>query len=98
MICSSTAKPEGGFRLISVVQICAVWTAYHAKLIGPGDLRVWFAAQEMVARRCLCSQEGTTHFLYDHRIAATDGVVSEIAPTRSKCYGNVTRCSGLCCR
>ena len=53
MVCSSTAKPKGGFRFISVAQLCALWSAYHAKLIGPGDLQVWFAAQEMVARRCL---------------------------------------------
>ena len=58
MVCPSTAKPEGGFRFISVVQFCAVWAAYHAKLISPIDLQVWFAAQEMVARRCLALKKG----------------------------------------
>ncbi|HET8669287.1 MAG TPA: hypothetical protein VFM05_01305, partial [Candidatus Saccharimonadales bacterium] len=58
MVCSSSAKPEGGFRFISVVQLCAVWSAYHAKLISPCDLQVWFAAHEMVARRCLVLKKG----------------------------------------
>lgn len=49
MVCSSTAKPNGGFRFISVPQLCALWAAYHAKLIDPGDMQVWFAAQEIVA-------------------------------------------------
>jgi len=53
MVYPPTAKPEGGFRFISVVQLCALWAAYHAKLIGPGDVQTWFAVQEMVARRCL---------------------------------------------
>lgn len=53
MVHPPTAKPEGGFRFISVVQLCALWAAYHAKLIGPSELQVWFATHEMVARRCL---------------------------------------------
>jgi hypothetical protein len=40
------------------VQLCSVWIAYQAKLISSMDLRVWFAAQEMVARRCLVLQKG----------------------------------------
>lgn len=58
MVHPPTAKPEGGFRFISVVQLCALWAAYHAKLIGPSELQVWFAAQEMVARRCLALKKG----------------------------------------
>ncbi|HET8671677.1 MAG TPA: hypothetical protein VFM05_13950, partial [Candidatus Saccharimonadales bacterium] len=58
MVCTARAKPDGGFRFISVVQLCSVWIAYQAKLISSMDLRVWFAAQEMVARRCLVLQKG----------------------------------------
>jgi len=58
MVHPSAVKPDGGFRFISIVQLCAVWATYHAKLIGPFDLQVWFAAQEMVARRCLAIKRG----------------------------------------
>ena len=58
MVHTARAKPDGGFRFISVVQLCSVWIAYQAKLISSMDLRVWFAAQEMVARRCLVLQKG----------------------------------------
>ena len=58
MVRTARAKPDGGFRFISVVQLCSVWIAYQAKLISSMDLRVWFAAQEMVARRCLVFQKG----------------------------------------
>ncbi len=46
-------KPQGGFVLISVVQLCMAWWAYRAGRIRLIDLRVWFAAHELVARRCL---------------------------------------------
>jgi hypothetical protein len=45
-------KPSGGFRFLTVQQLCLVWWAYRIRLIRLLDLRVWFAAQEMVARRC----------------------------------------------
>src|SRR5215813_8547356 len=45
-------KPHGGFRFLTVQQLCLVWWAYRIRLIQLLDLRVWFAAQEMVARRC----------------------------------------------
>src|SRR5262249_49806698 len=45
-------KPSGGFRFLTVQQLCLVWWAYRIRLIQLLDLRVWFAAQEMVARRC----------------------------------------------
>src|SRR5262249_46183961 len=46
-------KPHGGFRFLTVVQLCLLWWAYRTRLIQLRDLRVWFAAQEMAARRCL---------------------------------------------
>jgi len=45
-------KPHGGFRFLIVQQLCLVWWAYRSRLIQLVDLRVWFAAHEMVARRC----------------------------------------------
>src|SRR6266567_1581456 len=45
-------KPHGGFHFLIVQQLCLVWWAYRSRLIQLRDLRVWFAAHEMVARRC----------------------------------------------
>ena len=45
-------KPIGGFVFLSVQQLCLVWWAYRIRLIQLRDFRVWFAAQEMEARRC----------------------------------------------
>src|SRR4051812_32093583 len=45
-------KPEGGFCLISVGQLLRCWREYRDGRIEYRDLRIWFAAQEVVARRC----------------------------------------------
>src|SRR6267378_6037889 len=45
-------KPIGGFVFLTVQQLCLVWWAYRIRLIQLRDFRVWFAAQEMGARRC----------------------------------------------
>lgn len=49
---TTVKKPEGGFVFISVRQLCRAWVAYQQRLIGIVDLWVWFAAHELVARRC----------------------------------------------
>jgi hypothetical protein len=45
-------KPKGGYQLIPVVHLALAWWCYREKLIRLSDLRVWFAAWEMQARRC----------------------------------------------
>src|SRR5712691_10449464 len=45
-------KPIGGFVFLTVQQLCLLWWAYRTRLIQLRDFRGWFAAQEMVARRC----------------------------------------------
>src|SRR5712691_8090207 len=45
-------KPTGGFVFLTVPQLCLIWWAYRTRLIQLMDFRVWFAAHEMVARRC----------------------------------------------
>ncbi len=52
MVLATARKPEGGFQFISVAQLCAVWSAYETRRIRLPDVRLWCAAQEMVARRC----------------------------------------------
>jgi hypothetical protein len=46
------SKPKGGYLLIPALRLALAWWAYREKLIRLVDLRVWFAACEMVARRC----------------------------------------------
>src|SRR5919202_2963144 len=45
-------KPRGGFIFLTVQQLCLLWWAYRTRLIQLRDFRIWFAAQEMTARRC----------------------------------------------
>src|SRR5262245_4300890 len=45
-------KPHGRFLFLTVQQLCLIWWAYRIQLIQLMDFRVWFAAHEMVARRC----------------------------------------------
>jgi hypothetical protein len=52
MVLSTARKPEGGFKFISVVQLAMMWWAYRDRRIRLQDVRVWFAAQELLARRC----------------------------------------------
>ena len=52
---STARKPEGGFQFLSVAHLCAVWCAYQQANIQLADVRIWCAAQEMIARRCQLS-------------------------------------------
>ena len=46
------SRPEGGYQLIPAAHLALAWWAYREKFIRLADLRVWFAAWEMRARRC----------------------------------------------
>jgi hypothetical protein len=46
------SRPAGGYQLIPAVHMALAWWAYHEGVIRLADLRVWFAAWEMRARRC----------------------------------------------
>ena len=52
MVLPMARKLEGGFQFITVVQLCAVWCAYDSRHLHLHDVRLWCAAQEMLARRC----------------------------------------------
>jgi hypothetical protein len=45
-------KPFGGFLFVTVTQLSMAWWAYRQRHIQLKDLRVWFGALELVARRC----------------------------------------------
>jgi hypothetical protein len=55
-------KPLGGFILLTVTQLSMVWWAYQKRFIQLKDLRVWFAAQELIARRCELKDHQTPHY------------------------------------
>lgn len=57
----TTVRVEGGYRLMPVPLICAAWTAYRENLIEFKDLRVWFAAHEVAARRCRIGEGRTAN-------------------------------------
>lgn len=46
------SRAAGGYQLIPTIQLAAAWWAYREGVIHLADLRVWFAAWEMRARRC----------------------------------------------
>ena len=58
-------KPVGGFRFVSVFQITMVWWAYREGFIQYRDLRVWFACQELVARRCRLKPDELARYTLD---------------------------------
>lgn len=49
---------EGGYRRISVVQLCMSWSLYRSGRISRRDVRVWFACHELEERRCLVERGG----------------------------------------
>lgn len=49
----SQRKPEGGFRFLTVGQLCLAWTMYREGRIRFLDLRTYFACHELAARRCV---------------------------------------------
>lgn len=48
--------PDGKYCLIPATAMCAAWLAYREGRIRFMDLRVWFAAHEMVERRCVLAK------------------------------------------
>ena len=66
-------KPEGGFRFITVVQLCLAWWAYRQSLIRLRDLRVWFACHEAAERRCMLARDREPEFTIGE-LAALTGV------------------------
>src|SRR2546426_11567041 len=77
-------KPHGGFRLLIVQQLCLVWWAYRSRRIQLMDLRVWFAAQEMVARRCQLAPDQMPNYTPEelHRLVGGGGGAHPVAPPR----------------
>lgn len=74
-------KPDGGFRFIGAYELLWVYFAFSAGLIRWYDLRVWFACQEAVARRC-CARNGIPRRYFEEEIQKLVGGV-EVADVQS---------------
>src|SRR5215470_16318956 len=70
-------KPLGGFIFLTVQQLCLLWWAYRARLIQLRDFRVWFAAQEMAARRCQLASEHVAAYTHKELHGLVGGVGGE---------------------
>lgn len=55
-------KPDGGYCLIPVRQLLAAWWAFREKRIELRDFRVWCAAWEVKAKRCLLDPKRAPRF------------------------------------
>lgn len=45
-------RPLWGYSRVPVESVCRLWSAYRKGLLRTADLRTWFAAHELLARRC----------------------------------------------
>ncbi len=70
-------KPEGGFRLMTVGAVLRCWQAYREGQIEFRDLRVWFAAQELVARRCMLAKGRVPSYNVNELAGLVGGVGGE---------------------
>lgn len=70
-------KPEGGYYLISVGAILRCWEAYRSGQIEFRDLRVWFGAHEVLARRCMVGKGRKASFKVDELKGLVGGVGGE---------------------
>lgn len=65
---------EGGYRQISVVQLCMCWSLYVRGRISRRDLRVWFACHELEERRCMVERGGKVRFTPEEFGEVTGGL------------------------
>jgi len=70
-------KPHGGFRFLTIQQLCLLWWAYRTSCIQLIDFRVWYAAQEMVARRCQLAPDHVPDYTHRELHGLVGGVGGE---------------------
>ena len=61
----TSRKPHGGFLFITALQPCLIWWAYRDHYIQLRDVRTWFGAWEVQARRCLMKPGQEAHYTVD---------------------------------
>src|SRR5262249_39489412 len=70
-------RPEGGYCLISVGAMLRCWQAYRQGLIAYRDVRVWFAAHELAARRCRLAKGRAASYRFEELARLVGGVGGE---------------------
>ena len=68
---------SGGFIFLTVQQLCLLWWTYRTRRIQLMDVRVWFAAQEMVARRCQLAPDQVPDYAHTELHGLVGGVGGE---------------------
>lgn len=86
---TTVKKPEGGFIFISVRQMCRAWVAYQQRLIRIVDLWVWFAAHELVARRCQVQRGQPVHYRVEELTDLVSGTHSMVSSLRKLARANL---------
>lgn len=56
-------RPTWGFCRIKAQTICGIWASYREGHLKRRDLQTWFAAHELVMRRCTLRRERDARFL-----------------------------------
>jgi len=67
-------KPDGGYRFITVTELCMSWALYRDGRLSARALRVYFAAHEMAARRCVLEPRRTPRFTREELAELLGGV------------------------
>jgi hypothetical protein len=67
-------KPAGGYRFLTVGELCMSWALYREERISALALRAYFAAHEMAARRCLLEPRRSPHFTREELAELLGGV------------------------
>lgn len=86
---TTVKKPEGGFVFISVRQLCRAWVAYQQRLIRIVDLWVWFAAHELVARRCQVKPGQVAYYRTEELTDLVSGTHSMASSLRTLARANL---------
>jgi len=71
-------KPRGGYRLISVRQICIAWSAYQAGLISLLSFRVYLALHEVAERRHAAAAVRSRHSLDTMPVRTGSDLIPEL--------------------
>ena len=77
-------SPEGGYRLIPVREIAAVWFLHRTGRLRFADIRAYLACQEAVARRCVVRSGKAPTFTPREILALTGGGLGRVTASLAR--------------
>ena len=80
----SRRSPEGGYRLIPVREIAAVWFLHRTGRLRFADIRAYLACHEAVARRCVVRSGRAPTFTPREILALTGGGLSRVTASLAR--------------